>query len=204
MNRRKMLGSLGVGLLAILSGCLTENSLPGGNDSPTDHPPAEFETFQTGPLSHLPEGVRHDTADTPQMGYADALVFTESSDVLTTLPEETMLKEYRFEDLIANQRGTVKEFIGETNDNNELLIALFSRWPKTNPNGIEVLELQRNDDTITGTAAVDGHDPEGGDDTPMTPAALIRVTVGSERPDTVALTITDGFELEHEVDVKVE
>ncbi|ELY89892.1 hypothetical protein [Natrialba taiwanensis] len=179
MHRRHFLAAAGIGL-SITGGCL-QSSLPttGGEDPP----PVAAETTVQYDIQQL--GVRHGSSlqfDSATTGQLD--VFDSSAAVHRTLS-------------VADYDGETpasRAFVDETNFDTELLVHVTSVWPKRDFLGIRVRELDRTSDTLTGTATAIGDDPTEGDDTLAFPAALVRVSVGEETPESVEFTIVDYLE----------
>lgn len=200
MERRAVLTGSGIVLSTLLGGCLSGDSTPdvgesdGGDPSP-DEPIFEYDTFQVGALR-----ATHDPLDG---AIASLDVSTTANDAYDELPLDDVDEELRFDDLAEGQEGTVDEFVEETDFDSGFLVSVITRWPKSNPSGIEILELERQDNRITGTAEATGEDPDVGDDALTYPVTLVRVTVGDEHPSLVEVTITDGFGNEDTIDTQV-
>lgn len=200
MERRAVLTGSGIVLSTLLGGCLSGDSNPDagesdGDDPSTDEPLFEYDTFQAGALR-----ATHDPLDG---AIASLDVFTTANDAYEELPLDDVDEELRFDDLAEGQEGTVGDFIEETDFDGGFLVSVITRWPKSNPSGIEILALERGDNEITGTAEVTGEDPDVGDDARTYPVTLVRVTVGDEHPSLVEVTITDGSGDEVTIDTQV-
>lgn len=201
MERRTILTGSGIVLSALLGGCLSNDSTldadeGSGDDPSANEPTFEYDTFQAGALRAAHNPLNDATASLD--------VFTTANDAREELPLDDVDDELRFDNLAGRQEGTVEEFIEETTFNNELLVSVITRWPKSNPSGIEILELDRDDDKITGTAEAVGEDPDVGDDALTFPVTLIRVVVGDEPPSSVEVTISDGSGNEDTIDTQVD
>jgi hypothetical protein len=122
-------------------------------------------------------------------------VFDSSEEAYNTLQLEDFFD--------ADRQPSNEEFIDDTDFDDELLIYVVTVWPKTNFTEIELRELEREDDMIVGTAAAVGDDPVEGDGTPTFPVALIRVTVGDDRPSSIEMTVIDGRENEDILEASV-
>ncbi|ELY98403.1 hypothetical protein [Natrialba asiatica] len=185
MHRRHLLASAGIGL-SIAGGCL-QSSLPntGGEDPST----AAAETTIQYDIQQL--GVRQGSSlqfDGAVTGQLD--VFDSSADVHRTLS-------------FADHDGETpssRAFVDETNFDTELLVRVTSVWPKRDFLGIRVRELDRTPGTFTGTATAIGDDPTEGDGALAFPAALVRVSVGEDHPESVEFTIVDYRENEKTVE----
>ena len=200
MERRTVLTGGGIVLSTIIGGCLADDSTQDADEGSGDDPSTNdstfgYDTFQLGALRATHNPLNDATASLD--------VFTTANDAHEELPVDDVDVQLRFDDAAEEQEGTVDEFIEETNFSTEVLVSVITRWPKSNPSGIEVLELDRDDDTITGTAAAVGDDPDVGDDALTFPVSLIRVLVGDERPSLVEVTISDGSGNEDTIDTQV-
>lgn len=200
MERRAVLTGSGVVLSTFLGGCLSSDSTPnvgvknGIDPSPHD-PILEYDTFQVGALR-----ATHNPLDG---SIASLDVFTTATEADEKLPLDDVDEELRFDDLAEGQEGTADEFVEQTEFNSGFLVSIITRWPKSNPSGIEILDVERQDNKITGTAEAAGEDPDVGDDAPTYPVTLVRVTVGDEHPNLVDVTITDGSGEEDTFDAPV-
>lgn len=195
-----VLAGTGIALSTLLGGCLSNNSTLYGdegsdNESSISESEFEYDTFHMGALRATQNPLNGATASLD--------VFTTSNEAYEELPLDDVDNELRFDDLAEGQEGTVEDFIERTDYNNEFLVSVTTQWPKSNPSGIEILELDRGDDKITGTAEATGEDPDVGDDAPTFPVTLIRVTAGDERPSSVEITISDGSGNETTIDTEV-
>jgi len=201
MERRTVLTGSGTVLSTLLGGCLSDGSTPdagesGGDDPSTAEPTFEYDTFQVGALR---------ATHNPVNGAIAALdAFTTANEVSAELPLDDVDEELRFDDLAAGQEGAVEEFIEETEFDSEFIVSVITRWPKSTSSGIEILELTRSTDKITGTAEATGEDPNVGDDALTYPVTLVRVTVGDDHPSVVEVTITDGSGNEDTIDTEVD
>jgi hypothetical protein len=192
-----VLAGTGIALSTLLGGCLSNNSIlnddeGSDNESSINKSEFEYDTFQVGALRATHNPLNGATAS------LDA--FTTSNDAYEELPLDNIETELQFDDLAEGQEGTVEDFIERTDYNNGFIVSVITQWPKSNPSGIEILKLDRNDDKITGTAEATGKDPDVGDDAPTFPVTLIRVTAGDGRPSSVEMTITDGSGNEATID----
>lgn len=189
VDRRTVIAGTGIALSTSLAGCLSGTSpLNGGEsdgDGPEDGEPVEFETFQVGAF-------RANSSPLPADSTASLDAFTSAAEVYAELPLDDVDANLRYDDLAADQDGTVEDFVDGVTFDEDALLAIVAEWPKSIPSGIDVRELERAGDTLTGTAAAVADDAGMGDDAPSYPLALVAVTVGSERPDAVELTVTDG------------
>ncbi|MEY7852183.1 hypothetical protein AB7C87_23615 [Natrarchaeobius sp. A-rgal3] len=197
MQRRMVLAGTGIALSTFLGGCLSNNSIltddeGSDNESSTNESEFEYDTFQAGALRATHNPLNGATASLD--------VFTTSNDASEELPLDDIDTELRFDDLAEGQEGGVEDFIEKTDYNNNYLVSVVTQWPKSNPSGIEILELDRYDDKITGAAEATGEDPDVGDDAPTFPITLIRVTAGDDRPSSVEMTISDGSGNEATID----
>lgn len=200
MDRRAVLTGSGIVLSTLLGGCLSDGSTPDagesdGNDPSSNDPIFGYDTFQVGALR-----ATHNPLDG---AIASLNVFMTANDAYEELPLDDIAEELRFDDLAEGQEGTVGDFIEETDFDSGFLVSVISRWPKSNPSGIEILELERQDNKITGKAEVMGEDADVGDDALTYPVTLVRVTVGDDHPSLVEVTITDGSGNEDTTDTQV-
>lgn len=200
MERRTVLAGAGIALSTVLGGCVStddaqnEDAGNGGESSPADSQ-LEYDTFQPGALR---------ATHNPLNGAIGSLsVFTTADDAVEEIPLDDIDDDLRFDDLADGQEGTAGEFIEETDYTTEALVSVITRWPKSNPSGVEILELKRDADKIVGTAEATGEDPDVGDDAPTFPVTLFRVTVENNRPEMVEITLTDGSGNEDTIDAQV-
>ncbi len=186
-HRRTILAGAGTALSALLGGCVSDDT-PSGS--------VGYDTFQMGAFR---------ASRNPLNGATAAIdVFTTASAAREGVPLDDVDEGRRFGALTEGQSGTAEGFVETTAYDTEILVSVVSRWPKSNPSGVEVTDLARTDERITGAAVARGADPEKGDNAPTYPVALVRVAVGSERPARVEMTVTDGTGTETTVEAPVE
>ncbi len=185
-RRRAVLAGTGAALSALLGGCLSDGT-PSGS--------VEYDTFQAGAFR---------ASRSPLDGATAAIdVFTSASAAREGVPLDDVDEGRRFDALAKDQSGTAEEFVATTAYDTEILVSVVTLWPKSNPSGVAVTDLTRTGARITGTAVAMGVDPEVGDDAPTYPVTLVRVAVGSERPATIEMTVTDGTGTETTVETPV-
>lgn len=201
MDRRAALAGGAITLSTLLGGCLSDDSTPPADENgdparSTGTSRFSYESFQVGALRATHNPLDGDIAVLE--------VFTSAATVYESLPLDAVSTELRDEELAQGQPGAVETFVDETAYATKLIVSVITRWPKSNPSGIEIRELDRDGGTITGTAAATGESPDVGDDAPTYPVVLLRVTVGEERPDSIELSVTDGSETTDTVAVAVQ
>jgi hypothetical protein len=192
MQRRRFLTTTALVLPITLAGCLGDSEPAGnGNENGGDTSPNENGTgfeYEIKQLGFLMTAYRPFESDS--VGHIE--VFESAEEAHETLPSEGLTD--------ADEQSN-EEFIEDTDFDTELLLYIATKSPKINFAEIEVRELDRDDDTITGTAASVG--AEEGDDAPSYPLALIRMFVGDDRPSSVEMTVIDGSENEGTLEVDI-
>ncbi len=193
MNRRRLLATTTLVPLTAVGGCLGDSKpADSGNENGDDTPPDkngtefEYEVKQIGFLRATNNPIENDS-----VGHVD--VFESTEETYDTLPLDDLFD--------GDRQPSTEEFIEDTDFDTGFLLYVVTRWPKTNSTEIEIQELDREDDTITGTAATVG--AEEGDDAPSYPLALVRMFVGDDRPSSVEMTVIDGRENEDTLEVDV-
>ena len=196
-TRRTALHAGGVALLALLAGCVGDDTDgENGTDDESDDSaggenadaPAvvETETFPLGAPLSQPWWYRYDE-DAPGGVYLHE--------------SESSLRDGPVVDLTEDRQEQLSAFVDETDFETSLLVQVGSAGPNTCHNRIDVSNLAIEDGTLVGAATVQDtrEEEEVCGEAVTFPWTLVRVTVDGSLPDSARLSITDGWENEGEV-----
>ncbi|ADD06631.1 uncharacterized protein Nmag_3079 [Natrialba magadii ATCC 43099] len=180
MKRRHILTTIGASLSFATAGCLQGGS-SNNEGSATAGSDVGYDTHQLGAVLAT---------------HASSLRFDTESSVGAVELYESSKEAYRSVPLdlgpLADRRSTNEAFIDATDFESELLIYVVTEWPLTNQSEIEVENLTLSGDTLVGTVRAIGDNAEEGDQAPMFPAGLVRVSVDDAHLTTVEVTVVDG------------
>jgi hypothetical protein len=208
MNRRTFLAASGVGLATPLVGCLggsreTPGTDPGTveeTETTTDAETTATELASSETLPYAATGTRPDWFEGAGETVGDVVVIDSEERADAVLARE---------DLGADRREQVTDFLRNTDFGDSVLLYVQSVGPNACNDAIEVRDLAVEDGELVGTASVvnSSEATEGTEDGGMTacaqvityPSALVRATFSGDPPTRVSLRVTDGWDNEAEV-----
>jgi hypothetical protein len=102
-------------------------------------------------------------------------------------------------DVDDERRDDVEAFVENTEFDAAVLLYVASEGPNTGYDEIAIENLAVDGDAIVGTAIATAPEPGGGN-AHVYPSALVRVTVDGDVPETVRMTVVDGWGAEDELE----
>lgn len=167
---------LGTALVALVAGCL---SGPTGGENPENG-----ESKENG--SVVNDEIRNEWV------YTTGRELTADDDVVLVSSSEEADEIFDFERIERDEiREERRAFVEETDFDRSILLFVASRGPQTSYY-LELEDITRADDELH-VEIVAEHDGFGGDAV-SEPTALVRVEFDDERPDTVTVTVVDGWD----------